>query len=599
MSIGLKENHRQNNNNEITNKEPNFEQLVKHFENLDIDSIVTPVNADVLERMLIESRYDREETAFLVNGFRNGFDIGYEGPIYRRNVSQNIPFRIGNKTVLWNKIMKEVNEKRVAGPFSENDLPFDYFVQSPLGLVPKGNDKTRMIFHLSYDFNDYKSINSYIPAEKCSVKYNDLDHAVRNSLNLDYKTTFYAKTDLSNAFRTAPLNRWSWRWCMMAAEDPETGEMRQFFDKSLPFGGSISCSHYQRFSNCLAHLVEFHNDGKKYRITNYLDDFLFIGESEEETNDLVRKFYTICNRLGVPIATEKTEWATTSISFLGLILDGEWKKIRIPEDKRRRAINMLSHIVEKKKAKVKEMERLSGYLNFLNKGIVPGRAFTRRMYAKFNGVKDSKRLRDYHHVSIDKEFKEDCKVWLDFLLPENSWAVSRPFVDVDKNFCATDLDFFTDASGSYVKGGYGCKYGRRWMAGKWDYQLLQEEGPSINYLELYAVAIAVLTWAKHLRNMRVTIFVDNKSVRDMLNSTTSGSRRCMRLIRIITLSGLKWNTRIFAKYVESKKNTVADVLSRGKWDEFRKLAVKHNMYFNQDPISDEIWPMKKIWELDN
>ena len=126
--------------------------MVQRFENLDIRSIVTPVNPDLLEELLIASNYDRDETKFLVEGFRNGFDIGYEGPGDRQDMSNNIPLKIGSKTTLWNKMMNEVKLKRFSGSFEE--IPFRNYVQSPVGLVPKsGNSgKTRLIFHLSFDF---------------------------------------------------------------------------------------------------------------------------------------------------------------------------------------------------------------------------------------------------------------------------------------------------------------------------------------------------------------------------------------------------------------------------------------------------------------
>ena len=54
--------------------------------------------------------------------FHKAFDIGYEGPVKRQSLSENIPLRIGSKTELWNKIMMEVKLKRVAGPFK--DIPF-------------------------------------------------------------------------------------------------------------------------------------------------------------------------------------------------------------------------------------------------------------------------------------------------------------------------------------------------------------------------------------------------------------------------------------------------------------------------------------------
>ena len=53
---------------------------------------------------------------------------------------------------LWNKIMKEVRVGRVAGPYET--IPFENYIQSPVGLVSKSGGKTRMIFHLSFNFSE-------------------------------------------------------------------------------------------------------------------------------------------------------------------------------------------------------------------------------------------------------------------------------------------------------------------------------------------------------------------------------------------------------------------------------------------------------------
>ena len=89
--------------------------------------------------------------------------------------------------------MKEVRLGRVAGPF--NEVPFDNFIQSPIGLVPQaGGNQTRLIFHLSYDFKDgFRSVNYHTPREKCTVRYRDLDSAVRTYLKLCDE--FIAKTE--------------------------------------------------------------------------------------------------------------------------------------------------------------------------------------------------------------------------------------------------------------------------------------------------------------------------------------------------------------------------------------------------------------------
>ena len=107
------------------------------------------------------------------------------GPCDRMDFSNNIPFTVGDKFQLWDKLMKEVQLGRVAGPFQWESLPFKNVIQSPIGLVPKAGGQTRLIFHLSYDFpNGNKSINYWTPDSICSVNYNDLDHAMKNSLKV-------------------------------------------------------------------------------------------------------------------------------------------------------------------------------------------------------------------------------------------------------------------------------------------------------------------------------------------------------------------------------------------------------------------------------
>ena len=100
----------------------------QHFFNYNLTDIVTPIDVDKLETLLVDSNYSGEETEFLVDGFCNRFDIGYKGTKLRQSEAKNILFTVGNKTEMWNKIMKEVEAKRVAGPFET--IPFTNYIQS-------------------------------------------------------------------------------------------------------------------------------------------------------------------------------------------------------------------------------------------------------------------------------------------------------------------------------------------------------------------------------------------------------------------------------------------------------------------------------------
>ena len=202
------------------------------FTNHNLHDIVTPIKVDVLEELLKISNYPKDKTEFLIEGFTNGFDIGYEAPKLRKDTSNNIPFKVGNQNILWNKIMKEVQLGRFAGPYDE--IPFEHFMQSPVGLVPKSGNKTRLIFHLSYEFSSsLGSLNSNTNKEKCSVRYKDLDHAMQNCMDLLKKLErqgtkdlplVFSKSDLTSAFQILPLKRSNFPCLVLKAVNPKTGK---------------------------------------------------------------------------------------------------------------------------------------------------------------------------------------------------------------------------------------------------------------------------------------------------------------------------------------------------------------------------------------
>ena len=143
------------------------------------------------------------------------------------------------------------------------------------------------------------------------------------------KTTVFAgKTDVQSAFRLLPLLKRCWKWLVMKAQDPTSGEWRYFVDKCLPFGASISCALFQEFSDTSWHIVVTKTNSREL-IMNYLDDYLFVALTIIRCNYLIKVFFKICQQVGVPIAAEKTEWATELIIFLGILLDGRNLRLAI------------------------------------------------------------------------------------------------------------------------------------------------------------------------------------------------------------------------------------------------------------------------------
>ena len=217
---------------------------ILQYENLDLQNIHTPVNYRALDYLLKDTSYDESETKFLVQGFKNGFDLGYRGSIKIQLKAPNLKFTIGDEIELWNKVMGEVREKRYAGPF--DTIPFQHFIQSPIGLVPKeGGAKTRFIFHLSYPRGEQKlSVNSNTPPDMSTVKYPDFSEAVLLCIRAGPGCAA-AKSDLSAAFRHLGILKSQWCLLVMKAKDPLQKKWKYFVDKCMPFGAGISCANFQ------------------------------------------------------------------------------------------------------------------------------------------------------------------------------------------------------------------------------------------------------------------------------------------------------------------------------------------------------------------
>ena len=551
-----------------------------------MENIVTPVDAAKLWELLKASNYDHDKTEFLFQGFTHGFSLGYDGPTDVKKFSPNLKFRgVGNKVILWNKVMKEVKLKRYAGPYETP--PFENFIQSPIGLVPKDHGKdVRLIFHLSYlrDSAQNTSVNSNTDKAQCSVEYPSFDEAIQLCIFAG-RSCYLSKSDMTSAFRNLGILRSHWRYLLMKAESPIDGKIYYFVDKCLPFGSSISCAHFQKVSNAIAHLVK-HRTGKE--LINYLDDFLFIALLKALCEGQLNVFLEICESIRFPVSIDKTFWGSTRMVFLGLLIDTVRQLVLIPADKVERAQLLIRSVLNKKKTTVKQLQKICGFLNFLGRCVIPGRAFTRRIYTYTSGIET--RLKPHHHVKVTDEIRRDLAMWEEFILHPSVYA--RSFLDFSMDLQAPEIDFYSDASKN-SRLGFGGVCKNAWMFRQWPTGFIEVFNPSIEYLELFAVLAAALNWLQQYSNRRVTIFCDNQAVVAMINNSSSSCKNCLVLLRILILFGLKHNIRVYAKYVSSRNNRRSDLLSRLKIQTFKQE--NPDAYDQPTPIPEHIWPIEKLW----
>jgi len=86
-------------------------------------------------------------------------------------------------------------------------------------------------------------------------------------------------------------------------------------------------------------------------ILHYLDDFLLVGPPHSSIcQQNLETFIHLCSDLGIPLVSEKIDGATTSLAFLGIIIDTHRMEIRLPAEKLARIQDALEKWLTKKSA---------------------------------------------------------------------------------------------------------------------------------------------------------------------------------------------------------------------------------------------------------
>lgn len=526
-----------------------------------LDTLATsPINISVLHDRLLPYP-DKNDAVLLLHGFQFGFKIPYEGSREGR-LSRNHMSALQYPKIVWKKLQDEIAEGRVAGPFP--DPPFPNLIVSPIGLVPKSTPgEFRLIFDLSFPKGD--SINSHIPPELASTEYTPFDAAI-DLVHQEGQGSYLIKVDVKSAFRLLPIH---------PSDFPLLGmqfQQQYFVDKALPFGLSVSCALFEKFSHFLEWCVK--NDAGTNNLIHYLDDFLGCAREHAVATHLLSTTLNTFQSLGVPVASEKVEGPETCLKYLGLTIDTQSMHVRIPKEKISELKSLIGDLVSRRVRKItlRQLQSLIGKLAFACRAVVPGRAFCRRLIDATIGVKCA-----HHRIRVSASMIADLQVWLSFLDHFNGLSII-----LDKDWCDNqDLDLYTDAAGSL---GFGAYFQGHWAHGSWPSHLLAME---ITFKELVPIVLSLHLWGAEFANRRIVFHCDNEAVVHIINKQSTRSKPIMVLVRILVSVCLHYNILFRAKHIASSQNSIADALSRFQWNRFRSLAPQ------ADPsptlIPDHLW----------
>lgn len=264
--------------------------------------------------------------------------------------------------------------------------------------------------------------------------------------------------------------------------------------------------------------------------------------------------------MGVPLSEEKTIGPTTKLEFLGIMLDSVSMKASLPEEKLVRIRDFLKSCLELSSLPKRQLLSLLGHLNFAMRIIPQGRSFVSRLLDLAKSVPN---LND--EIILDEGCKSDICFWSALL--DNWNGISFFYNDVVET--SSSLKFFTDAAPSVGFGGF---YDNQWFAEAWPPEILASDYKSIALFELYPIVLACLMWGKEWKRKQITVFCDNESTVNIINKGRSSVPMINSLIRRLSWTCINDNFILRASHIPGYKNSIADSLSRFKFQEFKALC---------------------------
>lgn len=125
------------------------------------------------------------------------------------------------------------------------------------------------------------------------------------------------------------------------------------------------------------------------------------------------QFLGVSGELGLPMAQEKTEGSTTTLTFWGIEFDITTQALWLTLEKlvvlRDRIFSLAT-----KKVTLKKLQQLVGHLNFACKFVAPGRTFLCCLCDTMSSVRLT-----LHMVHINSKMYIDLLTWQDFLVSFN------------------------------------------------------------------------------------------------------------------------------------------------------------------------------------
>lgn len=532
--------------------------------------VPTKINIDLLQQLL-QGYEDMEVVEWLKFGWPTGRPLNCpetKSLLINHKGANLFPQHIDNY------FKTEISQGATIGPLV--GVPWTERVAiNPLNSRSKrgSSDNRRIILDLS--FPRPGSVNDMIPKDTYlgnpyKLTYPTVDTMAQRVHELGPTCLIY-RVDESRSFRQIPLDPFDYGLIGMYWKG------LFFFDVNSPQGLRTGAMFCQRTTNAVRYIM----NQMGYFLMNYLDD-LHGCELPDRAWKSFEALLRVMRDIRRDIAHNKTTTPCQVVEVLGIWFDIVMQIIAVGPDRLSELMQLLEKWRFQTHATKKDMQRLIGKLQFVAKCIRPGRLFISRLLRWMTS------LRDNEFRAIDRETRLDIKFWYDFLPRFNGvsilWhlEVETPDEELASDSCLT---------------GCGAHSKSQFFHSTFPQFVLQET-TNIAQRELLTICATIKTFAHTITGKKITFLCDNLASVQCVNSGRSKDPFMQRVLREIVFVSAINNCWIRTKFIGTKSNRKADILSR--WHLNPKQSAQHfaeviDTEMTEIKIQPEIFELNALW----
>ena len=286
---------------------------------IEATAVTTPLNIAQREKSLVKHP-NRALVNFYISSISQGFRLDFNNPSSSlKSACWNLSSGYEHPEVVDEYLAAEITQSCIAGPFEK--LPNLEVHIGRFRVIPKKHSqKWRLIVDLSHPTGH--SINDGISKNLCSLSYITVDMAINHVFTLD-PGKLLAKVDIESAF------------CLLPVHPADCHLLAMFWNKKfyintcLPFGLRPAPKLFNTLADLLSCILEEQGVSP---VIHSLDDFLTMGQADSaRCHNNFTAIQQTCQNLGVPLALEKLEGPSHSLTFLGIEIDTICMEACLPE----------------------------------------------------------------------------------------------------------------------------------------------------------------------------------------------------------------------------------------------------------------------------